>query len=539
MTFTVGIQKDSYQIDFGEVDKKEIKLKRALTVKAIDQGQISRDSYRTITSLSNDLIREWAMSEEKAVINKEMQKKIPISVVKLNNNYSSESFENTSTITDPEVIQMVHESIGNGGQRSVIKILEYLIPILIERGVLDSNNPIIHLRISGDGRNVGRQVKHVMITCAIINDKDFLMKPDFHYTIALYSGIENYTILQTVLDPILKELQYLKEYGFQDQTGINWTIELYFSSDWKFLAICLGFNCANSNYFCPWCTVTRNDQGDLSKCWNITKDMEHLKEDFTCFSGHIKQPLFDMIPIKNWVVDELHVMLRITDRLWALVIQEFKEMNKWNDYTRKLIMEEMKRIEVNFHFYENHETKTWQYTSLMGPDKLKVLQHFNFNKFFRSSRAQQIRNLWNSFLELYELMQNSKTDPMEFKQKALIWLQLFLTPSLGVPNTSSFIRGLYMPKDVTPYIHVLVYHVYEMMAIHKPFGLKSFSCSPVERKNHDHVLLFFRRTMKDGGKETNRKSAIWSILEFENRVLYFFKNILPNTLKLPKKLRVK
>ena len=72
MTFTVGIQKDSYQIDFGEVDKKEIKLKRALTVKAIDQEQIYRDSYRTITSLSNDLIREWAMSEEKAVINKKM-----------------------------------------------------------------------------------------------------------------------------------------------------------------------------------------------------------------------------------------------------------------------------------------------------------------------------------------------------------------------------------------------------------------------------------------------------------------------------------
>ncbi|CAI2183914.1 17528_t:CDS:2 [Funneliformis geosporum] len=41
MTFTVGIQKDSYQIDFGKVDKKEIKLKRAFTVKAIDQGQIS------------------------------------------------------------------------------------------------------------------------------------------------------------------------------------------------------------------------------------------------------------------------------------------------------------------------------------------------------------------------------------------------------------------------------------------------------------------------------------------------------------------
>ncbi|CAI2191740.1 20212_t:CDS:1 [Funneliformis geosporum] len=41
MTFTVSIQKDSYQNDFDEVDKKEIKLKHTFTVKAIDQEQIS------------------------------------------------------------------------------------------------------------------------------------------------------------------------------------------------------------------------------------------------------------------------------------------------------------------------------------------------------------------------------------------------------------------------------------------------------------------------------------------------------------------
>ena len=136
-------------------------------------------------------------------------------------------------------------------------------------------------------------------------------------------------------------------------------------------------------------------------------------------------------------------------------------------------------------------------------------------------------------------MQDSQTDPIEFKHKAITWLQLFLTPSSGIPNTSNFTRGLYMPKDVTPYMHVLVYHVYEMMAIHRTFGLRSFSCSAVERKNHDHVLLFFRRTLKDGGKGTDRKSAIWNILEFENRTLYFFTHTLQNTLNHPKKLRVK
>ena len=136
--------------------------------------------------------------------------------------------------------------------------------------------------------------------------------------------------------------------------------------------------------------VMKRDQGDLSKDWNISKDMNSLNKNFTCYPGHIHQPLFNMIPIKNWVVDELHVMLRITDRLWALIIQEFKETKKWNDYTRKLIIEEMGRIKVNFHFYEDHETKIWHHTSLMGSEKLKVLQDFDFRKFFRPSRAQQI-----------------------------------------------------------------------------------------------------------------------------------------------------
>src|SRR2546430_12455646 len=46
------------------------------------------------------------------------------------------------------------------------KILEYIVPAYIQNGKLDPAVPIIHLRVSGDGRNVGRKVKHVMITVA-------------------------------------------------------------------------------------------------------------------------------------------------------------------------------------------------------------------------------------------------------------------------------------------------------------------------------------------------------------------------------------
>ena len=87
--------------------------------------------------------------------------------------------------------------------------------------ILDPNNPTIHLRVSGDGRNVGRQVKHVMVTCAIMNDINCLQKPDSHHTIVLYPGTENYIMLQIALNSLFRELQHLKETEFQDQTGIT------------------------------------------------------------------------------------------------------------------------------------------------------------------------------------------------------------------------------------------------------------------------------------------------------------------------------
>ena len=45
-----------------------------------------------------------------------------------------------------------------------------------------------------------------MITCAILDDISNLQKADYHYTIILYPGIENYEILQRVMAPMVSEL---------------------------------------------------------------------------------------------------------------------------------------------------------------------------------------------------------------------------------------------------------------------------------------------------------------------------------------------
>ena len=110
--------------------------------------------------------------------------------------------------------------------------------------------PTIHLRISGDGRNVGRKVKHVMVTIALLDDPSKLFESNFHYTTVLFPGTETYSTIKVAANGLVKELQELNSTGMIID-NVHWNFELFFSSDWKFLAICLGFNAANSNYFAP------------------------------------------------------------------------------------------------------------------------------------------------------------------------------------------------------------------------------------------------------------------------------------------------
>ena len=76
------------------------------------------------------------------------------------------------------------------------------------------------------------------------------------------------------------------------------------------------------------------------------------------------------------------------------------------------------------------------------------------------------------------------------------------------------------------------------MEKHRRWGLKAFSCSAVEKKNHNQVSTFFRKTLKNGGNPLKRKSAIQEIIEYENRTLYFTYNPLPESKKI-KRLRIK
>ncbi|CAG8449149.1 2827_t:CDS:2 [Scutellospora calospora] len=159
----------------------------------------------------------------------------------------------------------------------------------------------IEFHLPLEKQNVERQVKHIMIMIAILDNKDTIQQPNYHYTIVLYSGSEDYEILMNI-----------------------------------------------TASFCD---------------------------------------------------------------------------------------EEMSRIKVSFKFWQNHESKDWDYISLMGDDKLKILQFFDLSTIFSKSHASIIRELWNKFYELYRMIKNPNTKGDDFQYHAKKWLALFLLLSEGIPNT--------------------------------------------------------------------------------------------------------
>jgi hypothetical protein len=71
-TYLSGQFQDKFQIHFFHRDTEELKHKARAAVQACDKGQITREGYRSLASISHDLPHEWKVSVERKDITYEM-----------------------------------------------------------------------------------------------------------------------------------------------------------------------------------------------------------------------------------------------------------------------------------------------------------------------------------------------------------------------------------------------------------------------------------------------------------------------------------
>ncbi|RIA79338.1 hypothetical protein C1645_840922 [Glomus cerebriforme] len=191
---------DYFQINFGSENKVDQSCKLQSVVKAIDQGQISRDSYRDLAAVETNLPQEHSVSSERIKITDHMNQLIKISLVNMSRQNELEEIIEEPDITNAEITQEVIDTVGTGIYRSAKDILLYIVTQLKKKKVLKSSDPTIYLHVFGDGRNVGHKIKHVMVTFMILNHEKYHQHADYHYT-TMYPGTENYNT-KFYIDPI-------------------------------------------------------------------------------------------------------------------------------------------------------------------------------------------------------------------------------------------------------------------------------------------------------------------------------------------------
>ncbi|PKC66181.1 hypothetical protein RhiirA1_535818 [Rhizophagus irregularis] len=271
------------------------------------------------------------------------------------------------------------QEIGNGVYQSIRTLLQTLIPIW-NKSVSSILQPgdTINLKLSGDGRNVDRK--------------------------------EKYETLAKVGHLFKFQLSDLQENGiFVD--GVHWPIELFFSGDWKFMYNIMGLNAPNSKYFCLYCDCDSSARWDINLKWKINKNTQSKK----------KPELFPAIRQENYIPDELHLLLRISDVSMECLFNDLFKKKDFERLIKSQIEQAMKSINVHFEFFKSkfHSGK-WDWTSLMGPDKKKVLQHFPVTNFISGKRGEDIQELWRNFYDLYMIIRrpsltDSEIDDLEVK----------------------------------------------------------------------------------------------------------------------------
>ncbi|KAL4226614.1 hypothetical protein ACF0H5_014597 [Mactra antiquata] len=197
----------------------------------------------------------------------------------------------------------------------------------------------------------------------------------------------------------------------------------------------------------------------------------------------IHQPLLNIEP-KYYIPDELRMMMRITDILIRTLIDDANSKDNYSKITGghtdnlKILIEAKCSCGVSFKTWKNKAGEL-EYTSLSSVDKKKILRLLPDELLFgvHEDTLESVIKLWKDFENIYHLITCQTTASISASEVHGI-IKQFLCDFLTLVQMK---REGYQPKNVTPYLRVLLYHVPHFLQ--KFGGLSQFSGQSVEKTN--------------------------------------------------------
>jgi hypothetical protein len=172
------------------------------------------------------------------------------------------------------------------------------------------------------------------------------------------------------------------------------------------------------------------------------------------------------------------------------------------------------------------------WSKLEGGDLDIILKGLDLDAVLPGKHAALLRSLWDVYTEIITHIRSwdRSCSDGHFADLCAKFRELYIhsgTPLTGkfknmtlkqLKKHPDYCKGTYRTKDVTPYMHVLMFHLAGLYQRYNG-NLMQFSCYALEHSNHFHTKIFFRATTHNGGN-TKKENFLKSLFRKLLRILY-------------------
>lgn len=450
-------------------------------VKVMDKNGISQHAYHELTMIDRSLPRSW-------VIKRHIQE-------------MNETFR-------PSISDVIYNEKKVGIQMKLSEVLTSHIISAIDNCRLPDTviqSKCIRVKISGDGTNCGKRKKLLAVTATIVDDTNSAAFHGNNIILLLY-GTETYDFLKHTLQELKQQMEDLNHVIIKGET---YQLDYFLGGDYKWLLLILGLDSASCKYSCIYCKVSSDERGDFRKEWSMVdekKGARTLSELQACAaikttskskakkfsSSH--PPIFD-VELSKVVIDNLHLFLRLSDRLMHWLIQKVLAKDNISnscksfassDYPTVRALEELlAKNRVDFHFFLTRDSTQLKFTSLQGPDYV-IISSIDFESLLTWINPVETgcyERMWRSLGRLYVLLKIPIRDTTAQHRSEI--------KSIISEWTGMYVK-LFQAKDITPYVHCLKYHVSELVETYG--NISGFTQQGLEKLNDQLTKSYFRGT---------------------------------------------
>ena len=354
----------------------------------------------------------------------------------------------------------------------------------------------LSIKISGDGAHVANNYNFVCIAYTLLQGEDTDLSVSGQHTIAIGKGGEDYMSLKLMFSDVFEEIDMLKTKGSIEVCGNQIPLSITIGGDMKFLLNIFGLKGATSTNSCLYCLINKDER------WNTTYPKDFytkppMKRNYKLEEPGTKHaPLMPSFGSDCVVICELHLLLRITDIFLRNLIYDSQSLDgectvksgkKSTQYIDELVRC-ICRTGVDFRIWET-EGKL-EFTTLNGTQKKQLLAKLpdilRRSDSLHSDTSRDVLLMWTQFHALYQELTSWTPDADSVFTNSKSFLDLFL--HIGAK------RSGYLKENVTPYMHILLYHVPSIIELHS--NLRMFSGQGLEKSNDEVRRILQKKTSK-------------------------------------------